>query len=50
MSPDVLFKPTGNKFRDFFMKIVENKWFDRFIFLCIILNTVTLSIKWFDQS
>jgi hypothetical protein len=48
LKPEIKFVSTGNKFRDFCKKLEENIWFDRSIFFCIILNTICLSIKWYD--
>ena len=47
--PKIKFLSTGNKFRDFFKVVIENVWFDRFIFTCIILNTIILVLKWYDE-
>lgn len=33
-----------NPIREFIIKIVTNPWFDRFIILCIILNSIVLAL------
>lgn len=38
-----------NAFRKFFMRIAENRKFDIIILICIILNTLVLTIKWYSQ-
>ena len=35
--------------RNICIKITMNKYFDRFIMFCIIINTVVLALKWFDE-
>mmetsp|Transcript_7400 Transcript_7400/g.6672 ORF Transcript_7400/g.6672 Transcript_7400/m.6672 type:complete len:234 (-) Transcript_7400:138-839(-) len=33
-----------------FFYLAKNKWFDRFIYLCIVLNTIVLTVYWYDQD
>lgn len=35
--------------REFCVKIAIKKSFDNFILVCIILNTIVLALKWYDQ-
>jgi hypothetical protein len=42
--------PSDSKFRLFFYKLQGHRYFDRFIFVCIILNTLLLMIRWYRQS
>ncbi|TNV88195.1 hypothetical protein FGO68_gene12429 [Halteria grandinella] len=42
-------KPPPNKLRRFFFKINEQKHFHNGILICIVLNTFTLMMKWYDQ-
>jgi voltage-dependent calcium channel R type alpha-1E len=39
---------SSNKLRKFCSKIMKIKYFDYFIFTCIILNTVSLTIHWYQ--
>ena len=39
-----------NKFRKLCVHIMVNKWFDRFITLCIILNSILLASKEYDDK
>jgi len=42
-SEDQLHRPPSGCYRLFCYRIAESKWFDRFILLCIIVNSVTLA-------
>lgn len=47
--PDVIFASTGNKLVDLCLQVASNEVFDGFIFICIILNTICLSLSWYDE-
>ncbi|PCI31098.1 hypothetical protein COB52_00380 [Candidatus Kaiserbacteria bacterium] len=40
---------TGNRFKDFNIKIASHPLFDGFIITCIILNTIVLALKFYDE-
>jgi hypothetical protein len=40
---------TDSKFRNFCIIIASNPWFDTIIIICIIVNTIILSLKWYDE-
>jgi hypothetical protein len=42
-------QPPENKFRLFFFKIQDSKKFENFIFICILLNSFMLMVKWYQQ-
>jgi hypothetical protein len=44
--PIIKMQMPNYELRQPFFSLVENKWFDKFIFLCIILNTIVLAIDW----
>mmetsp|Transcript_23030 Transcript_23030/g.22379 ORF Transcript_23030/g.22379 Transcript_23030/m.22379 type:complete len:224 (-) Transcript_23030:2130-2801(-) len=50
IKPDVKFTTTGNRVRDWCIHLAQNEWFDRGIILAIVLNTVVLALKWYDQN
>ena len=39
-----------NGIRELAVKIMVNKWFDRFITLCILLNSALLASKKYDEN
>jgi hypothetical protein len=39
--------PEESRFRMFFYKIQNNSKFDAFIYICIVLNTLALMLKWY---
>ena len=41
--------PPDNKFRLFFFKIQSSPKFERFIFISILINTILLMLKWYQQ-
>ena len=41
---------TGSKIRDFFQNLANHKAFEVVIFTCICLNTVVLSLAWYDMD
>ena len=50
-----LMKPTrkqtnsGNRVRNFCKNVAKSQIFDRFIFICIMLNSICLSITWYGE-
>lgn len=48
-SPEPKRRPPESKLRLIFFKIEENLWYQRFILGSIILNTVVLALKWYQQ-
>jgi len=48
--PIVKMKLPSSEWRHPFYFLAQSKWFDRFIYLCIILNTVVLAIDWYGAS
>eukprot|EP00347_Sterkiella_histriomuscorum_P011811 403371009 len=38
-----------NRFRKFFFSLQERNWFNQFIFICILLNTFVLMLKYYNQ-
>ena len=49
MQPQRLNRKSGNRLRDLCMDIAGSKCFNRFIFFCIILNSICLSITWYEE-
>eukprot|EP00347_Sterkiella_histriomuscorum_P013804 403363301 len=47
--PMLKMKLPANEWRQPFFILAEFKWFERFIYFCIIANTVILSIQWQNQ-
>jgi hypothetical protein len=41
-------QPPENKFRLFFFKIQDSKKFENLIFICILLNSLMLMVKWYQ--
>ena len=41
---------TGSKIRDFCQKIASHKAFEIIIFTCICLNTIVLSLAWYNMN
>jgi hypothetical protein len=39
--------PSDSKFRLFFFKLQSHRYFDRFIFVNIIISTFLLMLKWY---
>ena len=48
--PTRVINETGNKFRDLFTKLIRHKAFDIGIIICIILNTIVLSLAWYAMD
>jgi hypothetical protein len=48
--PKITTPSTGKKFRDFMIKVCDHESFSNFILICIIGNTISLTIKWYGQS
>jgi len=40
---------SGNKFKDTCYKVATHYFLDNFIFLCIIINTICLSLTWYNE-
>lgn len=40
---------SSNKIHKFFFKVSQNVYFENFVMLCILLNTVAMALLWFDQ-
>lgn len=40
----------NSAFRYFFVRVIVNKWFDRFITLCIVINSIMLACKQYDEN
>lgn len=49
MKPIKKTKMTGSKFRNLMIHISENVYFDAIIMGCIILNTIVLALKWYNE-
>ena len=43
-------KPEYNCLRKLCIQIVGNKYFDGFIMVCILLNTIVLAMSWYGES
>lgn len=41
-------KPPKDKFRSYCFALAENPYFDKFIYITIIVNTLTLTLLWYD--
>ena len=41
--------PSENRFRTLMFRIQERKEFENFIFVCIIINSLILTLKWYMQ-
>ncbi len=48
--PSITTQLTNKVFRDFMIKVCDNKKFDNFILCCIVGNTISLMIKWTGQD
>jgi hypothetical protein len=48
--PKFYLKKPKNKIRIYFYAIVQHRMFERFILVCIFLNTIVLCNKWYGQS
>jgi len=48
--PNVKTNLTGNKCRDFMIKMALHPFFDQFIMAMILLNTLVLGIVWYDMN
>ena len=40
---------SGNKIRSLFVMVSQNVYFENFVLVCILLNTVAMALLWFDQ-
>ena len=49
-NPIKVINETGNKFRDLFAKLARHKSFEVVIIICIVLNTIQLSIAWYNMD
>ena len=49
-NPIKVINETGNKFRDLFAKLARHKAFEIVIITCIVLNTIVLSLAWYDMD
>lgn len=47
--PNIIFLETGNLIKDMSYKISSHWFFDNFILCCILMNTVTLALKWYEE-
>jgi hypothetical protein len=47
--PILKMKLPVDEWRHPFFYLAKNKWFDRFIYVCIVLNTIVLAFYWYDQ-
>lgn len=50
IEPKIVAFEHGNLFREYCRKMVLHKWFEFFILGCIVLNTLVLSVNWYDMS
>lgn len=41
--------PPNNAFRKMCYRIISSKYFDNFILVCIIINTIILPVKWYQE-
>jgi Ion transport protein len=48
-APERKLSAPENKYRRYFYNVANNKHFDRFIYICILLNTFILLFKWYEQ-
>jgi len=39
-----------SRIRQFFVRIMVNKWFDRFITFCIVINSLLLASKEYNEN
>ena len=44
--PRLVYTPTGCKLKDKMRNLADTKWFDFFIFGCIIVNSLVLMLQW----
>ena len=42
-------RKSGNRLRDFCIDLAGSNGFSRFIFICIVLNSICLSITWYEE-
>ena len=47
--PKSIYISRGNKIEDFFRVVVENPFFDRTISVCIMVNTLSMGITWYQE-
>ena len=47
--PLIVFSSTGNKLVDWCHWVAMSAFFDTFIFVCIVLNTICLAMTWYDE-
>lgn len=47
LKPDMKYVSTGSLFRDACNTLASSKLFDTGIFVCILLNTIVLSLSWY---
>jgi len=47
--PNIIFNETGILIKDLSYKIASYWLFDNFILCCILLNTITLALKWYEE-
>lgn len=47
--PMATYQLSGNRFKDGCYKVATHYMLDNFIFLCIIINTVCLSLTWYNE-
>lgn len=47
--PNIIFLETGNLIKDISYKIASYWLFDNFILACILLNTLCLALKWYEE-
>ena len=49
MQPQRQQTKSGNRLKQMCKDIAKSKSFDRFIFICIVLNSISLSITWYEE-
>lgn len=49
IQPKVAFRKHSNPFRERLREVVTHEYFELFILVCIVLNTIVLAINWYDQ-
>jgi len=49
LTPKTQYVSHGNKIVDYSYFMTKNKWFDHFIFACIVANTFCLALTWYGE-
>ena len=47
--PVEIYRESGNKIKDFCNAVVSHRLFDIIVTACITLNTISMSLTWYDE-